>query len=277
MHYVCYYSAVAAQGPHDLVRLAGDLVIRSPSTLASSEHEAQDREVQNGKEAQKEMQVESEMKTEMKVETEMETRAEASGEKDEKRRIEEKEQDRRDGQTSSPEVEAFDAATADLLDRCIFRCEGLGEDQYAGRRCACSRLRMLEKHVAKVDEGRYRCVHCSKLFKGVDFVVKHLRLKHEDVTKAAILETAAINALFARPPLCALLTVVVRRRSPSQSTDRPPREQPRSDFRPRDVPRPRRQPLPPPPPKDAPHDPRRMRQYVDWDAPAKGDVEISYD
>ncbi|KAI8804089.1 hypothetical protein BJ742DRAFT_465431 [Cladochytrium replicatum] len=34
--------------------------------------------------------------------------------------------------------------------------------------------------ITRVDEGKYRCKHCGKLFKGEQFVQKHLKVKHED-------------------------------------------------------------------------------------------------
>lgn len=130
--------------------------------------------------------------------------------------------------------------------------------------------------MAKVDEGRYRCVHCSKLFKGPDFVVKHLRLKHEDVAKSAALEASMASAFLTCPTQTAILSLtssVPRRRRSDTSIDRPLRDR---DHRSRDY-RNGRSHRPPPPPRDAVQDPRRMRQYVDWDAPAVGDMEISYD
>jgi hypothetical protein len=131
---------------------------------------------------------------------------------------------------------------------------------------------MMEKHVAKVDEGRHRCVHCSKLFKGPDFVVKHLRLKHEDVVKTATLETAMVNAFLAHPISSAIPTVAPARRKSDPMIDRPLRDR---EHRGRDSRSRPHRPLPPP--RDAVQDPRRIRQYVDWDAPAAGDMEISYD
>ena len=38
-----------------------------------------------------------------------------------------------------------------------------------------------EQSIAKVEEEKYRCSHCSKAFKGPEFVLKHLHLKHEDI------------------------------------------------------------------------------------------------
>lgn len=168
--------------------------------------------------------------------------------------------------------ELFEEALSDLKNRLTGSHEPFSEDA------------LLEKHVARVDEGRYRCVHCSKLFKGPDFVVKHLRLKHEDVAKAAALETASLNAFLARPVLNAVLPLTGRRRRSSPSLERAPpssrdghyyqdRRHARDSYRGGAG---SRRTLPPPP-RDAPQDPRRLRHYVDWDAPASGDMEISYE
>jgi hypothetical protein len=167
---------------------------------------------------------------------------------------------------------AFDRQIEDLIDRLTHSYEPFSENL------------MLEKHVAKVDEGRYRCTHCSKLFKGVDFVVKHLRLKHEDLTKNIVLEVATLNVFLQSPVLSSLLPLPVstsasgRRRSvPNNGGDHYVPAAAggiRDHYRPRE---PYRRGPPPPPPKDAVQDPRKVRQYVDWDAPATGDVEINYD
>lgn len=132
--------------------------------------------------------------------------------------------------------------------------------------------------MARVDEGIYRCVHCSKLFKGPDFVVKHLRLKHEEVAKTASLEAATLNSFLTRPVLNAVLSLTGRRRKSSPNLEKLSRDGHYQDRRyardHRGGPGSRRNP---PPPKDAAQDPRRLRQYVDWDAPATGDMEISYE
>ncbi|RKP35159.1 hypothetical protein BJ085DRAFT_14053 [Dimargaris cristalligena] len=51
------------------------------------------------------------------------------------------------------------------------------------------------KHIEKVEEGKYRCALCSKLFKGEAFVVKHIRNKHPDAIQVGDLEenTAFFN------------------------------------------------------------------------------------
>lgn len=188
--------------------------------------------------------------------------------------------------SASPEPVEPDAAVEgpleeslqDLLDRIAFQCDPITEDAYRpqGWLIKCSHpCRMLERQVAKVDEGRYRCIHCSKLFKGPEFVIKHIRLKHEEISSAAILDTAMINNFFARPCPSLLLPAPPRRR---RTVAPPPFPAGGGRYeRSRDRPMSGRRHAPPPPPRDAPQDPRRMRQYVDWDAPAMGDIEISYD
>jgi hypothetical protein len=44
---------------------------------------------------------------------------------------------------------------------------------------------LTESSIKKVEEGKYRCNHCLKAFKGPEFVLKHLTLKHEDIVKQA--------------------------------------------------------------------------------------------
>ncbi|KAJ3198278.1 hypothetical protein HDU67_003532, partial [Dinochytrium kinnereticum] len=39
------------------------------------------------------------------------------------------------------------------------------------------------KHVAKIEAEKYRCKDCSKLFRGEEFVKKHIRSKHPEVVK----------------------------------------------------------------------------------------------
>jgi len=52
----------------------------------------------------------------------------------------------------------------------------------------------LQECVVKVEESKYRCSICSKLFKGPDFVVKHLSTKHTE--KVSALEEEVENRLL---------------------------------------------------------------------------------
>jgi hypothetical protein len=40
--------------------------------------------------------------------------------------------------------------------------------------------KFVQSNVVKVEEGKFKCGLCTKLFKGSDFVTKHVRTKHED-------------------------------------------------------------------------------------------------
>lgn len=146
---------------------------------------------------------------------------------------------------------------------------------------------LLSRHAARVDEGRFRCVHCQKLFKGVEFVVKHVRLKHEDVSKAVTVEAMTLGHFLQTPILNAVIPCKFtlahhhssrsrttsdhshRERSPSASDRRHGRSSHGSHYH--------TNPPPPPPEAAGSEDPRRLRRYVDLDTPVSGDVSISYD
>ncbi|KAI8836447.1 arsenite-resistance protein 2-domain-containing protein [Chytriomyces cf. hyalinus JEL632] len=51
----------------------------------------------------------------------------------------------------------------------------------------------LEGMVSEVDEEKYRCAECSKLFRGREFVKKHLRAKHDTVVEALKEEVTFYN------------------------------------------------------------------------------------
>jgi hypothetical protein len=48
-------------------------------------------------------------------------------------------------------------------------------------------------YVRKETEGKYRCVECQKLFRGEDFVRKHIRSKHPELFEHVPFETAFFN------------------------------------------------------------------------------------
>ncbi|KAI8835559.1 hypothetical protein BC829DRAFT_406320 [Chytridium lagenaria] len=58
----------------------------------------------------------------------------------------------------------------------------------------------LEKlHVAKIESEKYRCKDCSKLFRGEEFVRKHIRSKHPEVVKELMVDVDFYNA-YVRDP-----------------------------------------------------------------------------
>lgn len=122
------------------------------------------------------------------------------------------------------------------------------------------------KFVIKLDEARYRCSLCNKLFKGPEFVIKHVRMKHEEESIVALQQLTLLNLFLASPAPCAFLKSHVSRR-PSHSSQPSSRYEPARSVANRE----------PPPDADTRQLRRPMKKYVDWDAPATGEVEISYD
>lgn len=122
------------------------------------------------------------------------------------------------------------------------------------------------KYVIKLDDARFRCSLCSKLFKGPEFVIKHVRLKHEEESNVALQQLSLLNLFLSRPSLCAFLKSTVLIRRPSISRQHQHTEPSRAYER-----------RPPPPDADTKVMKRPVRHYTDWDAPATGEVEINYD
>ena len=57
----------------------------------------------------------------------------------------------------------------------------------------------VESAVVKVDEGKFKCDVCAKLFKGTDFVTKHMRTKHEDKIQQIENDVAFLNNYIQDP------------------------------------------------------------------------------
>lgn len=121
------------------------------------------------------------------------------------------------------------------------------------------------KYVVKLEEARFRCSLCSKLFKGPEFVIKHIRLKHEEEASTALQQLSLLNFFLERPSPCAFLKSSALRRPSIVSRPSPPLSHRSSE------------PRPPPADADTRALRRPVRQYTDWDAPARGEVEINYD
>ena len=143
-------------------------------------------------------------------------------------------------------------------------------------------------HVVMVEEGRYRCSSCGKLFRGPEFVVKHIRLKHDELVQTVLEEQALLKRFHSYPPLVAVplrgKTGGGRKGSNNNSSSststsiEDARDRSRGNYHHRSQPPPPPAMTPRGPPEGAPPIPRRpLRAYVDLDAPASGDIEISYD
>ncbi|KAJ2359172.1 hypothetical protein IWW50_002881 [Coemansia erecta] len=57
---------------------------------------------------------------------------------------------------------------------------------------------MLSEHVKQLDEGRFRCTMCAKLFKGDAFVRKHIRNKHPEVVPETLVQEISYFNNFVR-------------------------------------------------------------------------------
>lgn len=69
----------------------------------------------------------------------------------------------------------------------------------------------LEKYqVTGLDPTKFGCRHCNKLFKGADYVVKHMHLKHADVVQGECSAALALlNNLLANPGDCVLPATIL--------------------------------------------------------------------
>lgn len=52
----------------------------------------------------------------------------------------------------------------------------------------------LASYVKKESETKYRCVECQKLFKGDEYVKKHLKTKHPELVKTITTDTVMFNS-----------------------------------------------------------------------------------
>lgn len=116
---------------------------------------------------------------------------------------------------------------------------------------------LAESSVSKIEEGKYRCVHCSKAFKGPEFVLKHLNLKHEDVLQQTKIEMEEFANLLKNAPLWIFPSTMIPRytkiRSRASNSARP------SESRKSSV------------------SSNRSSSYNDWDSVKSSSTEIDYD
>ena len=99
----------------------------------------------------------------------------------------------------SIDMEWFDRKILRLIDAFSLHLSPLSLDYF------------LEKyHVADLDPTKFGCRHCNKLFKGADYVVKHLHLKHTEVVQGeCTFALSLLNNLLANPGDCVLPATIL--------------------------------------------------------------------
>ncbi|KAJ1653516.1 hypothetical protein IWQ61_006372 [Dispira simplex] len=81
---------------------------------------------------------------------------------------------------------------ANLDDRVTNRLEPLGERELlsqGGKSIDKEVEGQAQEHIERIEEGKYRCKLCNKLFKGETYVVKHIRNKHPDSVNLTSVQT----------------------------------------------------------------------------------------
>ena len=144
-------------------------------------------------------------------------------------------------------------------------------NEVSGGKCGNLDEALTDSSIKKVEEGKYRCNICSKAFKGPEFVMKHLMLKHEDVVLQHQAELEDFNKLLVNAQLWLFPSTMIPRytkirntRNQYNSRDRDSASAPVS----RGNGNPRLSKLS-----------RNTKEYTDWDAAVNNNssTEISYD
>ncbi|KAI9202777.1 uncharacterized protein BJ171DRAFT_166970 [Polychytrium aggregatum] len=77
--------------------------------------------------------------------------------------------------------------------------DGTQVEKLGGKSIESAIDKVADEYIMKVDEGKYRCRECQKLFKGDEFVRKHIKGKHPQLTEKPRLETLFFNAYIRDP------------------------------------------------------------------------------
>lgn len=132
--------------------------------------------------------------------------------------------------------------------------------------------RLEEKFVQQLEKEKFKCTECAKLFKGPEFVVKHLKLKHEDMVTKESSSLILLNQVIELPHFLLIPNSMIVR--PAGAIRRLQHTQSRSynvqhTFNHTHHHHHKQQQK---------HQSFRSHSYVDLDAPSNGSsVEISYD
>lgn len=119
-----------------------------------------------------------------------------------------------------------------------------------------------ETSISKIEEGKYRCIHCLKAFKGPEFVLKHLHLKHEDILLRTKEELADFSKLLRNAPMWLFPTSMLPRHSRPKSHGKEPSSGRKASTSSS---------------SSSKRNQSSTSNYVDWDASKSSSMEISYD
>lgn len=72
-------------------------------------------------------------------------------------------------------------------------------EKMGGKKLETEEDNVVATYVQKESEGKYRCTECTKLFKGEEFVKKHVRLKHPNLLESVKADVDLFNT-FVRDP-----------------------------------------------------------------------------
>jgi hypothetical protein len=129
-------------------------------------------------------------------------------------------------------------------------------------------------YIRKEGESKYRCTDCQKLFRGDEFVRKHIKSKHFKLVEHVDEEVKFFNAYCADSARVEVKSVKREREQRDRYNDqRPIPRDSRDSFGERGSYGDRRYARP----SEGRRDSRQVKSYHDLDAPVHGDVQLSYD
>lgn len=160
----------------------------------------------------------------------------------------------RDHQIDADDLTVFDKKIQLLIDRGHYNL---------GLQLVSLNQRLTEKYCEQLEPERWRCKSCSKLFKGADFLLKHLSTKHEDLVQTETNDLDFLNSILRLPHFLLLPnSMIIKPAGPLRRYTRPPSFAARRD---RDH-------------THKHHGQSSHKHYVDLDAVRPSDsIDISYD
>ncbi|WWC85480.1 uncharacterized protein L201_000344 [Kwoniella dendrophila CBS 6074] len=150
--------------------------VNGTANLAET-HDAQDRAVDEGDE-DRELR-ETELPTEQPNKSNLDSHGAGGKEQGKKQFFPQKTQDEK-------WAEGLDTKIKPLL-------EDVDVAEYGGRDVEAETKKLCAPLIKQEEASKYRCKDCNKLFRAPEFVIKHILVKHPEVTKAKIDDISTLN------------------------------------------------------------------------------------